>query len=332
MIDNILGGLYGQALGDAWAMPAMLHPDDTWEMYGGWITEFLPGPETHDFHRGLAAARITDDTEQAVALAESIIEDGKVTVEGAARAIIRWYDRVGGDTCQYVGPSTRRAVQAIKAGADLNKSGRFGDTNGSAMRVSPVGLIHPGQVEAAVADAYLSCIPTHNTDVAISGAAAVAGAVAAAMKPYIKLEDIVQAGIWAAEIGRTHGYRWIGASVSKRIELAYEIATNRKPPRERIQDLYDRVGTGLPLTESVPAAFGVLVMAEGDPKQTAIYAAALSGDADTVGAMACAIAGAWKGASAFEPGIISSLKQANPEVDFEGLARGLLAVALKNTE
>jgi ADP-ribosylglycohydrolase len=144
MIDNILGGLYGQALGDAWAMPAMLHPDDTWEMYGGWITEFLPGPEEHDFHRGLAAARITDDTEQAVALAESIIEDGKVTVEGAARAIIRWYDRVGGDTCQYVGPSTRRAVQAIKAGADLNKSGRFGDTNGSAMRVSPVGLIHAG--------------------------------------------------------------------------------------------------------------------------------------------------------------------------------------------
>jgi ADP-ribosylglycohydrolase len=329
MFDHILGGLYGQALGDAWAMPAMLHPDDTWEMYGGWITEFLPGPPEHDFHRGLPAGRITDDTEQAVALAESIIEDGKVTVEGAARAIIKWYDRVGGDTCQYVGPSTRRAVQAIKAGADLNMSGRFGDTNGSAMRVSPVGLIHPGQVEAAVADAALSCVPTHNTDVAISGAAAVAGAIAAAMQPGIKLEDIVQAGVWAADLGRKHGHRWIGASVSKRIALAYEIATKWKPDRERIQELYDLVGTGLPLTESVPAAFGVLVMAEGDPKQTAIYAAALSGDADTIGAMACAIAGAWKGTSAFDPEIIATLKAANPEVDFEGLAHGLLAVALK---
>jgi ADP-ribosylglycohydrolase len=330
MFDHILGGLYGQALGDAWAMPAMLHPDDTWKMYGGWITEFLPAPDEHEFHHGLPAGRITDDTEQAVALAESIIKDGKVSVEGAARAIIAWYDRVGGDTCQYVGPSTRRAVQAIKAGADLTTSGRFGDTNGSAMRVSPVGLIHPEQVEAAVADAALSCVPTHNTDVAISGAAAIAGAIAAAMKPGIKLEDVVQAGIWAAELGRQHGHRWIGASVPKRIALAYEIATNRKPERDRIQELYDLVGTGLPLTESVPAAFGVLVMADGDPKQTAIYAAALSGDADTIGAMACAIAGAWKGASAFAPEIIATLKEANPEVDFEGLAHGLLAVAIKN--
>ncbi|HSV86159.1 MAG TPA: ADP-ribosylglycohydrolase family protein [Levilinea sp.] len=330
MFDHILGGLYGQALGDAWAMPAMLHPDDTWDLYGGWITEFKPAPEAHDFHRGLPAARITDDTEQAVALAESIIEEGKVTVQGAARAIVRWYDRVGGDTCPYVGPSTRRAVKAIKAGADLNTSGRYGDTNGSAMRVSPVGLIHAGQVEAAVADAALSCVPTHNTDVAISGAAAVAGAIAAAMQPGIKLEDIVQAGVWAAELGRHYGYRWIGASVPKRIALAYEIATQRKPERERILELYDRVGTGLPLTESVPAAFGVLVMAEGHPKQTAIYAAALSGDADTIGAMACAIAGAWKGASAFDRDVIAALKAANPEIDFDALARGLLAVALKN--
>lgn len=330
MFDQILGGLYGQALGDAWAMPAMLHPDDTWEMYGGWLTEFRPAPEAHPFHRGLPAARITDDTEQAVALAESIIEEGKVTVEGAARAVLRWYDRVGGDTCPYVGPSTRRAVQAIKAGADLTKSGRFGDTNGSAMRVSPVGLIHAGQVEAAVADAALSCVPTHNTDVAISGAAAVAGAIAAAMQPGIKLEDIVQAGVWAAELGRRYGNRWLGASVSRRIAMAYEIATKWKPERERIQELYDLVGTGLPLTESVPAAFGVLVMAEGHPQQTAIYAAALSGDADTIGAMACAIAGAWKGVSAFDPNVIAALKTANPEVDFDALAHGLLAVALKH--
>jgi ADP-ribosylglycohydrolase len=332
MIEKILGGLYGQALGDAWAMPALFSPEETWEKYGGWITTFLPGADEMIFHRGLPPARITDDTEQAVALAESIIEDGKVTVEGAARAIVRWYDRVGGDTCQYVGPSTRRAVQAIKAGADLNTSGQFGDTNGSAMRVSPVGLIHPGQVEAAVQDAAISCVPTHNTNVAISGAAAVAGAIAAAMQPGIRLEDIVQAGVWAADMGRRYGNSWIGASVSRRISMAYDIAVSPKPERERIQDLYDLVGTGLPLTESVPAAFGVFVMAEGDPKQAAIYAAALSGDADTIGAMACAIAGAWKGISAFDQWILTALKKGNPDVDFEELANGLLTVAEKNSQ
>ena len=54
MQDRILGGLFGQALGDAWAMPAMLTPDDTWEKYGGWITGFLPGPEDHPVHGGYA--------------------------------------------------------------------------------------------------------------------------------------------------------------------------------------------------------------------------------------------------------------------------------------
>jgi ADP-ribosylglycohydrolase len=28
MLDKILGGLFGQALGDAWAMPALLTPQD----------------------------------------------------------------------------------------------------------------------------------------------------------------------------------------------------------------------------------------------------------------------------------------------------------------
>jgi ADP-ribosylglycohydrolase len=275
---------------------------------------------------------VTDDTEQAVALAESIIEDGHVSVEGAARAIVAWYDRVGGDTCPYVGPSTRRAVQAIKAGADLYKSGLTGDTNGSAMRISPVGLIHPGQVEAAAEDAYVSCIPTHNTDVAVSGAAAVAGAIADAMTPGATLEGIVQSGIYAADLGRKHGNHWLGASVSRRIALAYDIARRKRPERERIQDLYDIVGTGLPLPESVPAAFGVLVMANGDPVQTATYAAALSGDADTIGAMACAIAGAWQGISAFPITVLDKLRQANPEIDFERLAEGLRAVAERNTQ
>jgi ADP-ribosylglycohydrolase len=330
MKKHILGGLYGQALGDAWAMPALMNPQDTWEYFGGWITKFEPGPAEHYFHHGLLAGCVTDDTQQAVALAEVICADGKVTVEGTARAIVTWYDRVGGDDCVYVGPSTRRAVQAMKAGADLYVSGRFGDTNGASMRVSPVGLIHPGQVEAAAEDAYLSCVPTHHTDVAISGAAAIAGAVAAAMQAGSSMDDILEAGIRAANLGRKHGYHWIGASVSRRIEQAALIARRPGPVRERIQDLYDLIGATLAITEAVPAAFGLLVLADGDPLRTATYAAALSGDADTVGAMACAMAGAWKGIDAFPADIIATLNSANPEINFALLADGLEKVARKN--
>jgi len=83
LYDHILGGLYGQALGDAWCMPAMLTPDQTWQRYSGWIDRFYPGAIDHPVHGGLPAARITDDTEQAFQLATVIIEDQAMTEDGA---------------------------------------------------------------------------------------------------------------------------------------------------------------------------------------------------------------------------------------------------------
>ena len=323
LLDRIRGGLYGQALGDAWAMPALLTPEETWQRYDGWIQDFLPGPEDHPFHAGLPPARVTDDTEQAFALAEAILEASRVTPEAVARALLRWYERIDGDHCPFVGPSTRRAILALKSGADPHETGRFGDTNGAAMRIAPVGLLHPGDVAGAIQDAYQACIPTHHTDVAISGAAAVAGAIAAGMVPGATLDDMIQAGIDAADRGRQLGYRWMGPSVSRRIQMAVAIAQGPGTVRKRIRELYDVVGATLAIPESVPAAFGILVLAQGDPCQAAVYAAALSGDADTIAAMACAMAGAWRGASAIPEQIQEQLRAANPELDFEGVGKGL---------
>ncbi len=330
LYDNILGGLYGQALGDAWAMPAYFQPEQTWQAYG-WIESFLPGPADHPVHHGMPAGHITDDSEQAFALAESIIAQGGVTVEGAAQAIVGWYDRIGGDTSPYVGPSTRRGVLALKRGQDPHTTGLWGDTNGSAMRVSVVGLIHPGDLNGAIEDAIHSAIPTHNTDLGFSGAAAVAGAVAIALTG-APLDAIIDAGCQAAEGGKQKGRPWLGPSVARRIRMAVDIARGPGDVRWRLQEIYDVVGSTLSIPESVGAAFGVLAMAEGNPKQAAIYAAALSGDADTVGAMACAIAGAWKGAGAIPADIVDTLRRVNSEYDFDGMAQGLYTIAVKNQE
>jgi ADP-ribosylglycohydrolase len=326
--ERILGGLLGQALGDAWGMPALLNPRATWQKFGGWIEELVPAPDDHPVHAGLPAGRVTDDTEQAFALAEALLRCGGVTVEGVAEAIVAWYDAVDGDRCPFVGPSTRRAVTKLKKGTDPYEAGLGGDTNGGAMRASVVGLAYPADPEMAARQAALQCVPTHNTDVAMSGAAAVAAAVAEALCPEATLEDIVAAGIRGAETGRGLGPQWMGASVARRIELAVEIASASMPPLERIYRLYDIVGSTLATTEAVPAAFGILTMAKGEPLQAARYAAALSGDADTVGAMACAIAGAWMGASAFPKETVDKLVQSNPHLDFHGLARRLEGFAV----
>jgi len=329
---HILGGLYGQAMGDAWAMPADLRPNLTWQRYGGWVTSMVDAPNDHPVHAGFKAGQVTDDTQQAMALAQTLIEtNGQLTVEAAAQAIINWYNLIDGDNSPFVGPSTRRAVMALQSGQDPQTTGLHGDTNGGAMRISPIGLVHPSNPEVAIEDAIIACIPTHNTDVAISGACAVAAAVAQALIPDTTLEDIIGMAGWAAEIGQGRGPRWIGPSIARKIEFAVQLATDASlSERDRLQNLYDFIGSTLATADAVPCAFGILAMANGHPVEAAIYATALSGDADTVGAIACAIAGAWHGIEAFPMDCIETIRQANPQYDFEETAENLYDIAVEN--
>jgi ADP-ribosylglycohydrolase len=201
------------------------------------------------------------------------------------------------------------------------------------MRISPIGLIHPGNPEAAIEDAIIACTPTHFTDVAVSGACAVAAAIARAMTPETTLDDIIDAAIWGADMGRQRGSPWMGASVARKIDLAVQLATDGSlSERDRIQNLYDLIGSTLATADAGPCAFGILAMTNGNPVETAIYAAALSGDADTVGAIACAIAGAWTGVDSIPLEYIEVLRQANPQYNFEEIAEGLYEIAHRSQD
>jgi len=327
--QHVLGGLYGQALGDAFAMPAYLTPQDTWDFYDGWIDRFYPAPIDHPTHSGLAAGQVTDDTQQAVALAEAILADGDVTVAGTARALTAWYQQINGDHSTYVGANTRRAVQAILNGADPYTTGTLGDTDGGAMRILPVGLVNAGNLDQAVKDTVTACTPTHYTRVGISAAAAVACAVAQALVPETSLEEVLSAGTRGAGMGAAYGRYWYGASVSRRIELALDIAHGEGGQFEKIVDLHDIVGSTLSASETIPSAFGVVALAAGDPMNAARFAAALSGDADTAGAIACAIAGTWKGVGAFPDEIINTLEEVNPDINFRLTAGRLTELLVK---
>ena len=66
-------------------------------------------------------------------------------------------------------------------------------------------------------------------------------------------------------------------------------------PLRRSGLIADLVGTGVASQQSVPAAFAVLEVAEGDPWQAAVISANLGGDTDTIGAIAAGMAGACAG-------------------------------------
>lgn len=324
--NKVLGGLYGQALGDALGMPAYFHIDQTLNKYG-WISELLPAPDDHHVHAGLPAGRITDDSEQAFSIAHAYLKHGKISVEAAVEAILAWYDRVGGDASPYVGPSTKRGVAALRRGDDPYKTGLWGDTNGAPMRISPVGLMFPGDLLGAVDAAVITSIPTHHTSIAVSGAAAVAAAVAMGMQDESTVDAVVYASLLGAELGEQKAPRWLGASTAKRIEQAVAIARGAGDETFRLREIYRAVGTSLAVPETVGAAMGVFVMADGDPNLTAIYAANLSGDADTVGAIAAAIAGAYAGFAAIDPKYVATLN-ADPvfqSYDVPAIADGIVA-------
>ena len=326
LVDRIAGGLYGVAYGDAMGMPGELWSRRKLLDHFGWITEFLPGPDGHFVVDGFVAGQVTDDTQQTEVLARVIIDaDGRVDADLYARRLVEWADRIGATEGNFLGPSSARALQGIRDGRPLEETGATGDTNGAAMRIVPVGLavaLTDG-VDHLVDQVVEACRPTHYTDVAISGACLVAGAVSAAVDA-AAVVDLIEPALAAAARGAGIGNTVMGASVVRRAELGVDIARRHGDDNEFLQELYDVVGATVATTEAAPAALALAVYAEGDPARCARLSANLGGDTDTIGAMATGICGAFAGAGAIPDDDLATLRTVN-KLDFDDLARGLAA-------
>ena len=210
-----------------------------------------------------------------------------------------------------VGPSTRRALELLEQGGDPEETGREGRTNGAAMRAPIAGLLHPGEIQVALETAYLTSLPTHGVNLAIAGAGAVACAVSQAQVPDTTLETILQAAQEGAAFGVKLGHIVWGTSLEKRIVLALNLVDQASNEDEALNNLFNFIGVDLLVAESVASAFGIVKLAQGDPVQAITLSANLGGDTDTIGAIAGAVCGAWKGASVFPPAWLDLLEQVN---------------------
>jgi len=312
--DRALGALYGLAIGDALGMPTQLLSRSAIAARYGSITRFEPAAVDHPVAAGMAAASITDDTEQALLLARLLI-DGQGTVDPLvfAHALVAWEDSMRArGSLDLLGPSTKRAVQAVLAGSPVEEAGRYGTTNGAAMRITPVGIVFrvgDDLVDHVVEASFI----THNTGVALAGAAAVAAAVSAG----IDGQQPLAAALSAASRAATRGYWVAAADVSARIKWARSLTS--------LDEIYELVGTSLATQESVPAAFGILALYAGDPWGAVCAAAGLGGDSDTIAAMVGAIAGATHGYLAFPVAARRDVVRVN-HLDLESVADRLLAL------
>jgi ADP-ribosylglycohydrolase len=304
--ERARGALYGLAIGDALGMPTqLLSRRQVVQRWGPLLTGFAPAPPGHPIAAGMPAGAVTDDTEQAVLLARLLLA-GPVDPRELAAALVAWErDMAARGSLDLLGPSTRRAVDAVLAGTPPEEAGVSGDTNGAAMRITPVGVLKaPDDLPALVAAVHGASLVTHNTSVAVAGAAAVAAAVSVGIAGASSGADSVaratEVAVTAARLGAQCG-RWVaGAEVAARIGWATSLVSGL-PAEEAAEVIYSLVGTSLATQESVPAAFAVLSAVPADPWRACLLAASLGGDCDTIAAMAGAIGGACHGLAAFPP-------------------------------
>lgn len=320
MKRRALASLQGLAIGDALGMPTQMLSRQQIAAQFGAISWFHSGADDHPLAAGLPAGSVTDDTEQALLLADAVIAGrGAVDPRALATALIAWEaDMRARGSLDLLGPSTKRAVEAAQAGEDVACSGRFGTTNGAAMRIAPVGIATSiDDLDLLVDRVVAASLVSHNTGIALAGAAAVAAAVSAGVDGV----DFWEPALSAARCGGERGFWVAGAEVAGRIEWAISLVDPSRP-ESGLADIYRLVGTSLATQESVPAAFAVLALFPDDPWRAVREAAGLGGDSDTIAAMVGAIAGARFGADAFPAEAVAVVTSVN-RLELEPVAERL---------
>lgn len=325
--SSALGALYGLACGDALGMPTQsMSPDQIEQAYGGPVTGFRDAVDWQPIAPGMRAGSITDDTEQAVLLARRLIaDDGDLDVHRYADNLIAWEAAMKAKgSLDLLGPSTKSALQALRDGVSPEITGRFGTTNGGAMRAAPVGIAYPRTPELDAA-ARRSCVVTHNTVQGIEATTLIAYAVSCGIDG-LGVREALDAAVAHIRATAVQGYWSAKASVLERTQWILDETRQHAYDDGSFAALLRKVcGTSVEANESVPAAFAIANRFADDPFRALCFAASLGGDTDTIAAMAGAVIGACLGVEAFDADHLATLRAVNG-LELEPVAEGLLAI------
>ena len=330
------GALAGLALGDALGMPTQaMSPEQIRAVYGR-ITGLVDGDASQPYAPGMPAGSVTDDTEQALLVASLLIRgrgssSGRVALNAVefAHALLAWEDSmIERGSLDLLGPSTKAALERVRAGEDPLTVGGEGTTNGAAMRVTPIGIAVSTEDPEAFAEAvWSSCRVTHATRQGFQSAALVAAAVSMgidAQRTFTFPED-VRSLLWKAltyvESLPARGAWTPEPDVVAATRRAMQLAAN--PASSSLECLVEQVGTSVASAHAIPMAFALLAR---DPSPRALLDAAnLGGDTDTIGAIAGAILGAAFGVEVLPADSLSMIEEVS-QLGLSSVAGDLLAL------
>ncbi len=276
VLKKFLGGMVASAVGDAIGELAFRRPDES-------------ALRSEIAQRDLLV--YTDDTAMAIGLAESIAQVGRLDQHHLGDTFRANFQREPWRGYA-VGPPTifslveRHGMPYVEAARSLfGGEGSFG--NGAAMRIAPVGLFFHAAPDL-YEQARLSASVTHAHPIGVDGAAVLAWAVAQAVRlnpqetfPFERFSH----GL--VDLART-------PEVRDKMVLARALVAEGVSPSDAI----NRLGRSVAVHESLPFALYAFLR-HPDSFEDCLFCAILhGGDRDTLGAMACAVSGAYLGVEA----------------------------------
>lgn len=268
--DKFIGTFSGLALGDALGAPYEGGPIErfAWKLLG----------KTRD-----RKLRYTDDTQMAIDVARSYLEKYRIDQDHLAMTFAQSYRWSRG-----YGPSTGWLLKKIKKGGDfrkLNKSrypkGSFG--NGASMRAPILALCFPDKVKEIESSAMLCSEITHANPLAIECAKTIALTTNAAL-------NNVETDVTLDSLPS-----WV-QSESLQNKVRHCIALTKNPEHPNKNEIMNKLGNGIAASESVFTALYFSLRFREESFMGMLHEIAqIGGDADTIGAMAGAIWGAFNG-------------------------------------
>lgn len=292
--DRARGVLLGLACGDALGRPVEFKSASKISAEHGRLDEMI-GHGTWN----QPAGTITDDTEQALCIARSLVEQQTFDPADVADRFVAWYDTGPFD----IGGMTRRALNQLKRGDEWDKAGQQvweqspegqNAGNGSVMRCAPLAISYARDSERLIEVSRQSSQITH-ADPRCTYGCAVLNLTIAGM-----LDDA------ATPLGDALDY--VGSDAPDKLVAALEPLARGESPGALETSGY--------VVHSLQTALHDGLFAES-AEEAIVTAANRGGDTDTIGAVAGAVAGARFGASTLPDRWLAALNAAE---DLESLA------------
>lgn len=269
-----LGAMVGHAVGDAMGDLGRM---DLYRARYGIITNLYAG------------AGSTDDTEFAILTARTLLDSGGNLTSDAVLTAWRRYILDQGGVFERGGKPQYGAVANLRMGilpplSGLDNVGN--DDDGAAMRVTPIGVFCAGNPAQAAALARIDAEISHATD-GIWAAQAVAAGVAVAMTG-ADAGDVMEAAL-----GPIPEDSWMGRAMARALLICERRRTIEASWEALHTDLW--TPTHSTAAEAVPQALAIFLLTEGDFHKGLFWASNFGRDADTIGAIVGALAGARQG-------------------------------------